>query len=222
MDHEDLIANYPRLFHMAEADSWHSIQSLGLLSTTALLDEFEITGEQRDAIELARRAESIRISHQQRSAVIRDQKPLSDSALNLCLEDMTPAEWYKLLNGKVFFWLTENRLTKLLRARAYRGRVQTVITVDTRELLERYAPRTSLSALNSGSTLYRPLPRGMRTFSPIAEYPFEARRKTRGRAEAVAELAVDHSVPDIGKIALEVTERQNGVIMRTLFKRPSP
>ena len=45
-----LIELYPRLYHMAHAGSWPMIQRHGLLSTTALLDLFEIGGERRFAL----------------------------------------------------------------------------------------------------------------------------------------------------------------------------
>jgi hypothetical protein len=48
---EVIATRWPRLFHMAEAGSWLAIQRYGLLSTTALLDLFEITGDDRDSIE---------------------------------------------------------------------------------------------------------------------------------------------------------------------------
>jgi hypothetical protein len=42
---KDLIGRSPRLYHMAEADTWDSIREHGLLSTSALLDLFEIKGD---------------------------------------------------------------------------------------------------------------------------------------------------------------------------------
>ncbi len=48
---------------MAEADTWDSIRKNGLLSTSALLDLYEIKGAQRYAIESDHRPESIPISH---------------------------------------------------------------------------------------------------------------------------------------------------------------
>jgi hypothetical protein len=33
---EELSKTYPRLYHMADADSWQNIQKLGLLSTSSL------------------------------------------------------------------------------------------------------------------------------------------------------------------------------------------
>src|SRR5438552_474742 len=96
-----LVRKYPVLFHMAENGSWDSIARNGLLSTSALLDLFEVPSSVRETIESARRAESIPIQHPRHGqAVIRDNKPLSESALISCLEDMTPQEWYRLLNAR--------------------------------------------------------------------------------------------------------------------------
>src|SRR5258708_33198871 len=121
MEIADLINRFPRLFHMAEPGTWPSIQQHGLLSTCGLLDLFGIKGKERKLIETCQRPESVRISHPEYgSVVIRDQKPLSDKALVKCLQCLTPTEWYKLLNKKVFFWLSEDRLVTLLRALAYR------------------------------------------------------------------------------------------------------
>jgi hypothetical protein len=75
---EYLATRWPRLFHMAEADSWASIQQHGLLSTTALLDLYEVTGPERDVIESVRRPESVRIEHPiHGTAWIRDNKPIT-------------------------------------------------------------------------------------------------------------------------------------------------
>ena len=43
----DLIANYPRLFHMAEDGSWDSIKQNGQLSTSALLNLYGVDAAQR-------------------------------------------------------------------------------------------------------------------------------------------------------------------------------
>src|SRR5688572_16215597 len=92
-----LASVYPRLYHMAEANSWPSIQRHGLLSTTALLDLFGYTGLEREAIESRRRPKSVAIQHDEfGQAVIRDNIPLTDSALSKCLEEYTNREWYEL------------------------------------------------------------------------------------------------------------------------------
>ena len=41
--------------------------------------------------------------------------------LQRCLQGkMTVEQWHRLLNGRVFFWVDENRLNVLRQARAYR------------------------------------------------------------------------------------------------------
>ena len=61
----ELLADiYPRLYHMAEVNSWDSIQRHGLLSTSALLDFFGYSGPERERIESARRPVSV-VRHEQ-------------------------------------------------------------------------------------------------------------------------------------------------------------
>jgi len=128
---------HPTLFHMAEPDTWESIEKNGLLSTSALLDRFCVKAPERKKIELSNRRSSVEIAHPQYGKVtIRDQIPMTDKALERCLEDMTVPEWYRTLNGRVFFWTTSERLTRLFDARAYRGKRQTIITIDTKSFLE--------------------------------------------------------------------------------------
>src|SRR5215208_2327651 len=112
MQAAELIARYPRLYHMAEDGSWDAIRRHGLLSTRALLDLFEIRGAERDALYSRHRPSGTTVHHPVHgTAVIRDQKPMSDSKVATALGgSMTPREWYELLNDRVFFWLSEDRL----------------------------------------------------------------------------------------------------------------
>jgi len=136
-----LSERFPRLYHMAERGSWPSIRRHGLLSTSALLDLYEVTGGERARLEGAHRPESVEIVHPKHGkAVIRDQKPMDDRGLRRALTDgLMPEDWYRILNAKVFFWLTEDRLNRLLGARAYRDLRHDVLVVDTRELLSKHA-----------------------------------------------------------------------------------
>lgn len=219
MDPELLIATFPKLYHMAECDSWASVRKHGLLSTSALLDLFEVPGPEREQLEAAHRPEAVAIQHRDHGrAVIRDQKPMSDAGLRRCLTGITPREWYLILNAKVFFWPTDERLRRLLNARAYRAGRHCVITVDTARLVRNHGDKILLSPLNSGATKPMPHPRGPETFLPIRDYPFEAWRRKRGQAhKAIAEVAVTHSVRDIRKLALEVAIWQGGLVIQQLF-----
>jgi hypothetical protein len=184
---------------MAEDGSWSSISERGLLSTSALLDLYKIDDATRRKIESEHRPQSVKISSDGvPDAVIRDQKPMSDSALRKCLTDgITPSQWYQILNGKVFFWLSKRRLRRLLGARAYRNFPQTVLTLDTKTLVKAHSQKILLSPINSGSAIMQPQPRGNDTFLSIADYPFDEWRKKRSRRNAVVELVVPGSVGDI-------------------------
>jgi hypothetical protein len=217
---EQIIEFYPRLYHMANEGTWESIRERGLLSTTALLDLFGIQGEERHRIESCHRPVSVKITHSKHGTiVIRDQAPMRETALRKCLGGISPQAWYELLNRKAFFWVTEQRVQTLLGARLYRQKEHTVMTIDTESLLTEHASKVGLSPINSGNTLYNPRPRGAHTFCPIAEYKFEERRKKRGLANAVVELAVDYSVPDLFKHTILVESRRGNQVLKTLHKR---
>jgi hypothetical protein len=194
---DPLISWYLTLYHIAEDESWENIRKHGLLSTSALLDRFEIEDEQRFTIESARRPEIVRIEHPEHGAAfIRDIKPMQERSLEKCLHDMTPREWYEHLNRRVFFWVEWKRLLKLLGARAYRDRPHLVLEVDIAELLKRHAERVLLSPINSGATFaLGPAPRGPDTFRRIADHP---------NGKPIVELSVDYAVPDIAEFTLRV------------------
>jgi uncharacterized protein DUF7002 len=80
--------------------------------------------------------------------------------LAACLTDMSVTEWLRLLNRKVFFWVGEHRVDELLGARAYRNRAHTVLVVKTAALIAAHEASITLAAINTGSTLYDPRPRG--------------------------------------------------------------
>lgn len=217
---EEFSVAYPTLYHMAEAASWPSISEHGLLSTSALLDLYGINGNERWSIESSHRPTSVPIVHPKYgNAVIRDQKPMRESALVKCLEGCTPRQWYKFLNRKVFFWATEDRVNTLLQAKAYRDRDQLVIFVKTRPLLKEHGEQALLSPINSGSTIYRPVPRGFDTFQPLSRYPYEDRRRSRGLGGAVAELAFDYSVPNVSTFVRKVERRRAARIVEVVYER---
>jgi len=216
---KELITRYPRLYHMAEADTWDSIRKNGLLSTSALLDLYEVKGTQRYAIESEHRPKSIPISHPiYGTAVIRDQKPMSDSGLLRCLRDVTPKEWYETLNRRVFFWLTMERLLTLLNAKPYRNQEHCVLTIDTALMVERHVDEITLAPLNTGCTKPYPHPRGSDTFLPLWDYPYESRRK-KGNYLAIVELTVDYKVTDIEDLTVKVERMTGGMVLETLFER---
>jgi hypothetical protein len=186
---------------MAEAGSWASIQRHGLLSTTALLDLFEIKRPQREALESERRPESVKIEHPEYgSAWIRDNKPINVTVLRRTLVGMSEPEWYRTLNARVFFWLSEKRLNRLRSAPSYHGREHDILTLDTKKLLDAHASDVELAHLNTGAVYgAATYTRGAGTFRSIADYPW-AERLRIAPAEPIVELTIPYSLPDAADV----------------------
>ena len=204
---DQLVSKYPRLFHMAESGTWERIQENGLLSTTALLDLFKVEEPKRSRIESEWRRESESIAP---GVVIRDQKPMSPRSLEVVLKDMTPEQWYRLLNHKTFFWPTLDRLKKMLNAGSYKNDHHDVLTVDTRKLVECHRDHISLSRINSGAT-FGYAKRGSGTFKSIEAYP-AIRRKTD-----VAEVVVEYHVPHVVDFTLSVERWKGDDYLQTIW-----
>jgi hypothetical protein len=189
---------------MAESGSWDSIVEHGLLSTSALLDLYQVQGEERLVIESQRRPVSVTLHHDQHgTAVVRDQKPLLAAVLNKTLKDATISEFCEVLNSQVYFWVNKARLEKLRNAPPYRHRPHLILELDTAELVRRHKSAIRLSHLNSGAT--HPAanyPRGPGTFQPFESYPWAARAAVNAR-EPVVEMAVLYSVADASELVLK-------------------
>lgn len=212
---DELISNCPTLYHMAERGSWPAIERFGLLSTSALMDLYEIDGAQRAQIEFAHRPKSVSIAADGLpGAVIRDQIPMSDSGLKRALPSrLQPSDWYALLNSKVFFWLSVERLHKLTQAGAYRDHEHDVLEVDTRLLVDAHRDKIWLCPINSGCTKPMPHPRDEGIFSRIPQYPYAHWRSRRGRTERAVELAIDYSIPDIARYVRRVVVKRGSEVM---------
>lgn len=195
---ERLAAQYPCLFHMAAEGSLAGILKHGLLSTSALLGLHRIEGDERYRIESCHRPTSYVLEDKGLgAAVIRDQKPMDDKGLVRALGGtMTPREWYRTLNSKVFFWVTKERLLTLLCARAYRDKYHDVLVLDTASLVGSNVRNVRLTGMNTGATKPMPFPRGPSTFLCLDQFPFEERLRTKRRS-AVVEVAVEGGVMGI-------------------------
>lgn len=192
MDPSELIVRYPVVWHMAESGSFPQIRRHGLLSTTAILDLYEVDGEKRHLLERCRRPESHDLSKPGLGRMtVRDQKPLSEKLLMRCLTGMTAEEWYMTLNRRVFFWVSKRRLERLLCARAYRDRTHTILAVRTSDLVASHESAITLARINTGAIHPGSLAvRGAGTFVRVSEYPST-------ELSRIVEVAVDYSVPDI-------------------------
>jgi hypothetical protein len=202
---DELIAICPRVYHVASAAAWTSIQEHGLLTTVELLELFDVPQAQRDELLTRQRTESIRLEAPGRPpAVIRDQKPMK--FLEEKVEPgQTIEDFLMAINSRVFFWATRNRLDRLLLAREYRNDEQMLLHIDTRKLVERYEHKIQLCRFNSGAITQMNHPNRSRdSWLSIGRYPYQQYRRRYGRDGALAEVTVVCSVPDVLDLAADV------------------
>jgi hypothetical protein len=216
MKQSDFIRLYPQLFHMAADGAWPSIQARGLLSTRALVDLYDPPPSVREELLGAVRRRSRVLSHAGLpDATVRDQLPLKFLA-NCLLPGVTEQDFLDALNGRVFFFVDQQRLHRLLGARAYRKQAHTVLTLNTAELLFAH-PDAELAPYNTGSVHLPTMPaRGPSTFVPLEQYPYEYWRKRRGVNEAVIELTVLDGAYEVSS-AVERVERWDGGLPTSLL-----
>ena len=127
---------------------------------------------------------------------------------------VSAADWYRLINGKVFFWAQRERLLRLLNS--YGEFEHDVLTVDTASLLSSHASRVRLCHMNSGNTWPMPHPRDASIFKPIDEYPV---RPSGLPQKEVVELVIEYGVPDIKDHVLEVTRMRGSEELGSLWRR---
>ncbi len=200
---------------MAEKGTWPYIRANGLLSTSAVLDRFGVSGARRIELEERHRPEKVAVGQGGASVVLRDQKPMEPSRLKKALVDgTTPEQWYKFLNGRVFMWAQEERLLGLLGARSYRHLEHDVLTIDAAGLLARYRPSVWLCRMNSGNTWPVPHKRGMSDFKRISDYP--TKQKSGAPATEVVEVVVDYSIPDVAAYVIEVRRMKGNAVLEHL------
>ncbi|MGN7936037.1 hypothetical protein BIV08_14785 [Pseudomonas sp. AF76] len=212
MNLEKLIELYPRIYHMAERGTWESIQQRGLMSTTAVLDHLDVADGERARFESEHRDQKmdVRAGHTS-NIVLRDQKPMPEKRLLQALTNgTTPRQWYELINDKVFFWVEEERLHRLLGARDYRTLEHDVLTLNSAEFIPAYAEKIWLCHMNSGNTWPIPHRRDTDIFRRIADYPVKRSGKP---VKNVVELVVDYSVPNITDYVLEVRRMRGSEVL---------
>jgi hypothetical protein len=212
---DDLIARYPRVFHMTEAGSWDQIRRVGLLSTNAIARRTRRGDKEVLALVRSHRPEKTSIDVPGvGTVVLRDQRPMHPTRLQRALVDgTTPAEWYELINAKVFFWTQEKRLLGLLNSRDNRDFEHDVLTLDTAMLLEDYASKATLCRMNSGNTWPWPHARGRADFMSIGGYPAGARGVP---VKEVVELTIEGHVEHISRYVVEVRRMKEAAVIRQL------
>lgn len=208
---------YPCLYHMAETGSWTSVREHGLLSTSALLDLFEIKGSKRREIETQWRPEGVPIQHPiHGTAIVRDQWPMAPEHLAKGLDGISPQQWYEFLNRRAFLWLSDQRLMRMLNAVPYRNAAHDVLTLDTRTFIGEYLEQITVCPINSGFAMPmfgKVTPRSFETFQTI-----EQRANTEGLS-GLAELTVDYAAPDAWRFVGSVESWRGKERLGTIWRR---
>ena len=202
-----------RMYHLAEASNWPLIQRDGLLSASRLLQASGVTGADRDRLERAQRLVHTELSS---GVCIRDQLPMPPAALERCLCRMSPADWYAMINSRVFFWLDPERLNR--QKAACKSRPQVVLVVDSAALITSHEQRIAVTPINTGNARRKPARRGAATFVPLAEWiksgwtseSKELGIPLRNRSHQPVELTVFEAVPDIVRFIIDVVPLPTG------------
>ena len=197
----------PFVYHLAEAENWPSIERDGLFSTCALLERAGMSGSNRAVIEREHRPKRTILSS---GLVIRDQKPMPPAALERCLVGLTSAQWYQLLNSKVFFWCDIDRLNR--QRRACGDFPQVVLKISAARLLNRYAAQAAVTPINTGNARRKPALRGAATFVPYSVWADTAwlseaqalGTRPRSPRHLPVELTIADSVPDVMDFVVSV------------------
>ncbi len=177
----------------------------GLLSTEALLDLFEKKDPMRRKLLEEHRSTPYPLSHKEHGdAVIRDTKPLDPKRLaGLLLDNMTPQQYRRMLNQRVFFWPTKKRLNAMLPT--YHEEPQTLFIINSQKFVKRHWREMQLSRINSGTIKYDAPKRGPDTFVDFFAYQYRSKNE-----DPFAEVTVRSRIRDIEEVLDEVWQVENG------------
>lgn len=196
-----------RIYHLAEAANGLSIRRNGLQSASRLMRAAGLARADQNLLERTQRLAQTVLPT---GVHIRDQRPMPAAALEGCLCDMSPADWYALINSQVFFWVDPDRLNR--QKAACEPRPQVVFVVDTAALVAAHEQRIAVTPINTGNARRKPAHRGMATFVPLAEWiksgwASEAQAlgiPLRKRSHRPVELTVPDVVPDVMRFVIGV------------------
>lgn len=215
MTPNQLITAYPRVFHMAEVGSWPSIKQHGLLSSNEVVRRSGAVGDAAAALRRGHRAGKVTVAVPVVGDVIlRDQIPMHPARITRALPpSISAADWYELINERVFFWAEEHRLRRLLNGREYGHLEHDVLTLDTASLIQAHHDRIRVCHMNSGNTFPAMTKRDPDIFKPIAAY--EVTRTGQPR-KPVVEVTVLDGVPDIGRHVISAKRMRGDQVLGTL------
>lgn len=198
MTPDELAAHLPRLYHVTDRAAWPMIERHGLLTTDQIAERFVSDPAERERLRTERRTDFVVVHDGPDGRVtVNDNLPLHYGPLAGKLDDgLSPPEWLRILNGRVYFWPDMERGAGFLRAGRRGGREKLLLVFDTRSLAAACEGRLDLAPFNTGSAIRVPARRGRATFTPAGAVGWDEWRRLRGRLDRVAEVSVRGGVPD--------------------------
>jgi hypothetical protein len=162
VDVEQLAKRFPNLWHVTFAGGWDGIDRHGLLRT---IDVAPLGCEElRPEVTRVEASDGLQITlrNQLRSRV--DPTP--------SLDGVTPAEWWRLVNSRVYFFCRQSHADQLVASYLGQHLVQEVIKLRTGPALELVADNVEVTTVNVGVFPRTKGPsRGPNNFVPLDEYP---------------------------------------------------
>jgi hypothetical protein len=178
LDLKAFFVDRPFLYHLTYSENINQIvKDCTLYSAEQLISESE--NKELSNLLTERRAKRLLVSIDGSEIYIRDQRPISITALTKCLTDgWTPKKYIRFLNKMVFMWCTIDRLIR--HYNRYKDENPLILRFDTKELLD-LNTNVKFCRINSGATRPNshlngkaPL-RGKRTFLNAEEFTFAVR-----------------------------------------------
>ena len=201
MDLSELAEHFPNLWHVTFAGGWDGIQRQGLLRAV------DVAPKEADAF----RPEVQRVEGADGLAVTLRDQVLSRSDPAPYLDGITPAQWWSLINGRVYFFRKKEDATDLLDVYLGKGHAQEVVRVRTKAALEAVAGQVEVTTVNAGTFPRTKGPsRGPATFIPLADYPAAAVAK-------IQEVTVTVKVPLASPAVFSVVGHDAGKASTRLF-----
>lgn len=204
MDFDALVNRFPRLWHATFEGGWEGIRSAGLRSSMDLLTS---VGRADEAA--AFRGEVTTLDTPTGPAALRDQAPLRKDP-DPVADGISAAEWWILLNSRSYFFVSDLDLEKLLESNLEHGRVQEVISFETRRLLGPLTDHIQVSTVAAGVfPRASGTSRGRSNFIPLAEFT--------GVETKIKEITVTTTIPVTDSAVVSVVRREHDEPSRRIW-----
>lgn len=187
MDIDKFLKLRPKLYHLTHKDNIESIkQTKKIYSTDYIVKKSGI--EEPEVFLKTRRSRLEKVNFNGSEVYLRDQIPLRPSMIDKAMDGTcTSDEYIFLLNKRVFFWPTKNRLER--HYKTYKDQDPVILIFDTKEVYDLNKERVKFCRLNSGALRAnsylggKPPARGLNTFKTLEDY--------KRTPSTVAEFTVD-------------------------------